>query len=96
MKIDGNRFRQRRQQVGPTLREVARSAGVSRSTVARIENTGDARQLQVGTFMKLLRALGLDISDLTERASQDSSAVSGLVQQAGALLHKHGRALGWP
>lgn len=54
-----------RNRVGMTQQELAEKSGVSRVTISRLE-TGELKETNTGTLMKLARVLNVSISELVD------------------------------
>ena len=62
----GERIREKRKQLGLTMEQVAVTAGVSTSTVSRIERNAP-HQPGLTVLSKIAQRLELDVDDLVER-----------------------------
>lgn len=86
MKLDGDRLRSRRLELGLTARELARSTGVSQTVIKRLEETGDASGISCGRLQRILDTLSTSVPEVlcTQQttASVDTDTMAGL----GALL----------
>ena len=92
MKLKHGLLRARRLELGLTSREVAREATVSNQLVKRLEDTGDASVLQVGTLAAILNSLSLDLVEALERPTTTGSALDETVKGiAGLLLESSAR-----
>ncbi len=70
----GSAIRNRRREVGLSLRELGRAAGVAPASLSAIER--DSSSPTLATLHKILRALGTDFAEFfTSNASADSSPV---------------------
>lgn len=70
MGIDGARVRARREELGLTQVQLAKSSGVGQSTIARIEN-GDVRKSSGETERKLAKALRTTVAQLSAEHDVD-------------------------
>lgn len=66
----GKRIRERRLSLHLSQEEVAEMAGISAYTIGRIE--GGRMAMSVGTFKKLVQALGVDVGVLLGMAASDA------------------------
>lgn len=71
IRIDAQRVRVLREELLITPEELAKMAGVNRSTIYNIE-VGRHAKVQLGTLRKVAGALGLEPQDLREKALSDS------------------------
>ena len=58
-----NSLKEKREYMGMTQEELSRISGVSRTTISLIE-TGNLKNLESKTMLKLAIALGLDVGDI--------------------------------
>jgi transcriptional regulator with XRE-family HTH domain len=84
----GPRLRAQREQLGLSLRELARRIGVSASLISQIER--DKVNPSVSTLYSLVRELGLSMSDLF---STDDGRFVPAAARPSPLVTPHGRAL---
>lgn len=94
MMLNGGALRARRQELGITKRTLANLAGVTGTTITRLEECGDPDQLSVATLMKILRNLAVDLSEVIvpDLNTIPESTIS-IVEELGQLLHNHKKAM---
>jgi len=94
MILNGTTMRKRRMELGISIRALANLAGVTGSTIARLEDSGDPSQLSVQTLMKIIRNLAVDLSDVVDSDLQSSPySIMTTVEELGQLLHNHKKAI---
>lgn len=91
MKLDSNKLKTRRRDLGYTVRGIASDVNVPLTTITRLESTGDASSLNTATVTRYLDALALSLTDvigaqtaqLVDQPAELDKAIVGLLHELG-------------
>lgn len=84
--LDTTRVTQRRIALELSVRQVARSCGVSGFVISRIERTGEIEHLQVSVLHRYLETLQLDLSEELADTPLDGAEFGNHTAQVGGFL----------
>lgn len=93
MQVDRQRLKERRLELGRSMRSVAQSAGVPLTTIKSLEVSGDCSYLTMNTLRLICDAVGLPMSGLLVGVrpprADDGGPARQLVREVGAALFRY-------